>query len=145
MTLHVPDLQAHQRRQAFDARARASVQPGLQVFDVFITLDGPGETLYPADDVVPFPVRFIEVPVIGHSFALDESGVLALTAGNFPKLSAGAHHYEHVEPQPNVRHYTGAQLIIVAEGHTGMRMNAHVTFTGVALTNPLIPGEGGLF
>lgn len=142
--LRIPDMQALQRRDAFDRRARESVAPGLEVFDVFVNLDGPGETLYPVDDVVPFPVRFIELPVIGQSYALDETGVLALTAGNFPTLSVGGRHFTWVEPQPGVRHYTGVQLIIVAGGHTGMRMNVHVTLTGAALMNPLIPGEGGL-
>lgn len=142
--LNVPDIRTIQRRQQFDDTARASVQPGLQEFDLFVLLDGPGELLHPTDDVVPFPVRFIEEPVINYSFSLDPSGVLALTAGNFPTLSVGARQYTTVQPQPGVDHYTGVQVIIVAGGHTGMRMKVHVTFTGVALINPATPTDGGL-
>lgn len=133
-------LPATLRRQSFDAFARESVAPALRTVDLFITINGPGQVLYPDNDVVPFPVRFTELPIIGQSYALNEDGVLALDATvGFPELSVGAHHYDKIEAAPGVFHYVGAQLIVVARGHDGMLMDAHVTFTGRAISNPQGP------
>lgn len=102
----------------------------------FVKVNGPGEATFTVD----FPVLFSELPIIASGFHLADGQVLE--AGNFPTVSIGAHKYTFEERLPGVRYYKGAICVIVATGHTDMKMTAHYTFEGTALVGPAGPAAG---
>lgn len=102
----------------------------------FVELTGAGE----ATLEVEFPVAFTEIPSISDGGHLIEGQVLV--AGQFPRWNVGVAQWRTMPNRPGAAPlYTGALLVIVAEGPEGMRSVAHYQFRGRALRNPISPDE----
>lgn len=125
-----PDFEQAMRRRRANENEATGLVATVTPISGFVSLDGPGQALFD----VPFPLIYTEKPTLQPGYELDAGQVLDPT--NFPTLSLGVHFYTFKEPQPGVRHYTGARLIIVATGHANMKMIVHYRFEGVALVNP---------
>jgi hypothetical protein len=120
----------------FEAR-RADVERGKAVqgktYQVYGRLEfqGPGETTAN----VTFPVWFfIDSPQF--TFGAELGGNQAIEAGNFPRVNVMVRSWT-TTVRNGVTYYTGAQLILVAEGSTDMTGIAHWQVEGTGLTNPL--------
>lgn len=115
----------------------ASMTGGRISLDGFIDLSGVGE----ATIEVPFPMQFVERPVItsgGGELAEGET----LEAGRFPRWNVGVKDWRFTERSEGAaRIYTGALLVVVCEGRDDpdrpQQSTAHYKVEGTAIVNPV--------
>lgn len=134
------DFEHARRRRQFEQEARDRSGGGLRFAEGDLQFPGTGQSLV----YVPFGCRFIEFPIHSFGAALDEGGNTQLAEGNFPTISVMIHTWDYIQVRPGLRHYKGANLIIVTTGgDSGTIVNVHYRFEGKAIGDPFM-SDGGI-
>lgn len=83
---------------------------------------------------IKFPVAFSNLPHITFGFELED--VAKIARGRSPIISAEVYDWITVDRPPFSRLYTGAHIVVVAEGQNLSRFTVVWNASGIAFSNP---------